>query len=182
MANKKEIARRYDSSAEIYDSRYKDIQIHKYIEIFSRVDFQNSKEIIDIGCGTGSFLGLIQSISDNGRSFVGIDLSHEMIKIAHSKHPDIDFIVADSDNLPIKEGLFDRVLSVTHLQNLPEPKQTIEEMSRISTEDAIFAVSILRKTWTKEKLKQVAEESNLEIYSEWTDDVEDIGIVCGRNP
>ena len=125
MDNVKEIARRYDSSAEIYDNRYKDIQIHKYQEILSRVDFQDSKEIVDIGCGTGSFLGLIQSLLENGHSFVGIDLSHEMIKIAHAKHPDIDFVVADSDNLPLREGYFDRILSVTHLQNLPEPKQII---------------------------------------------------------
>ena len=181
MDNKKEIARRYDSSAEIYDNRYKDIQIHKYQEILSRVDFQGSKEIIDIGCGTGSFLGLIKSLLENGHSFVGIDLSHEMIKIAHAKHPDIDFIVADSDNLPIRKDYFDRVLSVTHLQNLPEPNQTLEEMNRISIDKAIFAIAILRKTWTKEKLKEIIESSNLQIQSDWTAEVEDIGVVCKKS-
>ena len=153
----------------------------KIQDILSRVDFQDSNEIIDIGCGTGSFLGLIQSILKNGQSFVGVDLSHEMIKIAHAKHPEIDFIVADSDNLPLKEGYFDRILSVTHLQNLPEPKQTLEEMSRISAEKAIFAISILRKTWTKEKLKEIIEKSNLKIDSDWIADVEDIGVVCKKS-
>lgn len=181
MDNKKEIARRYDSSAEIYDNRYRDIQTHKYQEILSRVDFQDSNDIVDIGCGTGTFLGLILLILDSKHSIVGIDLSLEMLKIAHAKHPEVDFIVADSDNLPIREKYFDRVLSVTHLQNLPKPMKTLEEMNRISVDEAILAISILKKTWTKEKLRKIIENSNLEIHTDWVAEVEDIGVICKKS-
>lgn len=180
MDKKKTIATRYDSSAEIYDTRYNDIQAQKYQEILSRVDFSESKDIIDIGCGTGTFLGLIKQRVDGNSKLIGVDISHEMIKIAHEKFPEIDFIVADSDNLPIKDEHFQRVLSVTHLQNLPEPDKTVNEMKRISTKDAIVAISILRKTWTREELHRLIKKSDLEIDDEWIAEVEDIGVICHK--
>jgi len=180
LDKKKAIATRYDSSAEIYDKRYNEIQAHKYQEILSRVDFSESSGVIDIGCGTGTFLGIIKQLV-NGKQLLGIDISHEMIKIAHEKFPDIDFIVADSDNLPIKDGFFERILSVTHLQNLSEPDKTVNEMKRISTKNAIIAISILRKTWTQEELQKILEKNELEIKDEWIADVEDIGVICCRS-
>ncbi|MCE7744900.1 MAG: class I SAM-dependent methyltransferase [Candidatus Heimdallarchaeota archaeon] len=180
MDKKKVIATRYDSSAEIYDNRYNEIQTHKYQEILSQVDFSESSGIIDIGCGTGTFLGLINQLG-NGKQLLGVDISYEMIKIAHEKFPDIDFIVADSDNLPIKDGHFERVLSVTHLQNLPEPNKTVDEMQRISTKNALVVISILRKTWTQKKLQKILRKNNLEIKDEWIAEVEDIGVICRKS-
>ncbi|NHJ33606.1 MAG: class I SAM-dependent methyltransferase [Asgard group archaeon] len=181
MEKKKTIATRYDSSAEIYDTRYKDIQAQKYQEILSRVDFSDFTGIIDVGCGTGTFLGIIKQIVNGNGKLLGIDLSHEMIKIAHEKFPDIDFIVADSDNLPVKDGLFERVVSVTHLQNLPEPMNTLIEMQRISTKQALIAISILKKTWTQEELQEILAKSDLEIQDQWIAEVEDIGVICSKN-
>ncbi|MHA1555782.1 MAG: class I SAM-dependent methyltransferase [Candidatus Heimdallarchaeota archaeon] len=180
MVNKKEIARRYDSSAEIYDNRYKDIQDKKYREIFSRVDIRGSKAILDVGCGTGTFLNIISETETNGTKLVGIDLSPEMIKIAHTKYPNIDFIVADSDALPIRDLAFSKVFSVTHLQNLPQPEQTLDEMVRISMKDTVIAISILRKTWSRDKLSELIEQTNLQITDSWNADVEDIGVICKK--
>jgi len=75
LDKKKVIATRYDSSAEIYDNRYNEIQTHKYQEILSRVDFSESSGIIDIGCGTGTFLGLINQLG-NGKQLLGVDISY----------------------------------------------------------------------------------------------------------
>lgn len=180
MVNKKEIARRYDSSAEIYDNRYKDIQDKKYREIFSRVTIRGTKTILDVGCGTGTFLNIISETETKGTKLVGIDLSTEMIKIAHEKYPDIDFIVADSDALPIRDLSFSKIFSVTHLQNLPHPKQTLHEMIRISMKDTLIVISILRKTWSLEKLSELIAQTNLQIIENWTADVEDIGVLCKK--
>ena len=180
MAHKKEIARRYDSSAEIYDNRYQDIQDKKYREIFSRVDISNEKAIVDVGCGTGTFLNIIANNNSNGTKLVGVDLSLEMIKIAHEKNPDIDFIVADSDDLPIRNASFSGIFSVTHLQNLPQPEKTLKEMIRISTENTTFAISILRKKWTIEEFANLISTNNLLIIDQWSADVEDIGIICTK--
>jgi ubiquinone/menaquinone biosynthesis C-methylase UbiE len=181
LDKKKTIATRYDSSAEIYDARYNDIQAQKYQEILSRVDFSETNEIIDIGCGTGTFLGLIKQLVNGNSKLLGIDISHEMIKIAHEKFPDIDFIVADSDYLPIKDETFERIISVTHLQNLPEPHNTISEMKRISTKNASVVITVLRKTWTQEELQKLLRNSDLEIDDEWIAKVEDICVICHKS-
>ena len=180
LEKKKDIAFRYDSSAEIYDNRYESIQEKKYQEIFSRVTSSfEKKKILDVGCGTGTFLNIIKkSSNDNGNQLIGIDISSEMIKKAHEKYPEIAFLVADSDNLPFRDKVFDNVFSVTHLQNLPEPEYTVKEMHRIAVKEALFAVSILRKTWSNEKLYSIFSENNFTIIDEWQAELEDIGIIC----
>lgn len=178
LTEKKEIARRYDSSAEIYDNRYKDIQEKKYREILSRVDFKNKRAILDDGCGTGNFLGLVNGTNNYNSHLVGVDISSEMIKIAHEKHTEIDFIVADSDALPLRNGVFTTIVSVTHLQNLPEPEITVKEMDRVASDDAEIAISILRKSWSINKLKEIAYRNQFKIRDKWIADIEDIGIIC----
>jgi len=175
---KKDIARRYDSSAEIYDNRYKNIQEKKYREILSRVDFRNTRAILDDGCGTGNFLGLVNSSNGNNSHLVGVDISSEMIKIAHEKYPEVDFIVADSDALPLRNGIFSIIVSITHLQNLPEPEITVKEINRVTSDEAEIVISILRKSWSITRLEEIALRNQFKIRDKWIADVEDIGIVC----
>ena len=180
MKEKKEIARRYDSSAEIYDNRYTEIQEKKYREIFSRVNIRSKKSILDVGCGSGTFLGITEDSLANNSLLVGADLSFEMIKIAHTKYPNIDFVVADSDNLPFKENTFSGVFSVTHLQNLPIPNATIKEMNRIAAKKADIAISVLRKNWTIEKLEDLVLKNYFSVKDKWFAEVEDVGIICTK--
>ena len=67
MVSKKQISINYDASAEIYDKRYHEIQLQKYHEIFSRVNISEENAIIDVGCGTGDFLGLLSQFFKNQR-------------------------------------------------------------------------------------------------------------------
>ena len=61
MKNKKqEVLRKYDATADKYDSRYKQIQFTKYREILSFIKLRSEDIIIDIGCGTALFLDFLQ--------------------------------------------------------------------------------------------------------------------------
>lgn len=179
MIYKKNIAERYDSSAIIYDKRYSAIQKQKYEEIISRIDFLNKSIILDVGCGTGSFFQLLNETNDtNLKTKIGIDLSFEMVKQAHEKFPEGDFIVADSDNLPFRDDVIDLVVSVTHLQNLPDPSPTIKEIARTSKDSAQILISVLRKKWSLERLQQLMEQNNFIIQKTWKAEIEDIGVLC----
>ncbi|RLI68448.1 hypothetical protein DRO91_01240 [Candidatus Heimdallarchaeota archaeon] len=180
--HKKEIADRYNASAKIYDKRYSSIQEQKYWEIFLRLVLTSNDAIIDVGCGTGMFLGILQEQHEDIRNapLIGIDLSYEMIKIAHEKFPDIDFIVADSDHLPFRSELFDKIVSVTHLQNLPLPIKTLTEIERVAKSKAKLAISILRKKWSLELLREELAKTSLIVEDEWTAQVEDVGVLCSR--
>ena len=50
-------------------------------EIIPLIDLPKTARILDIGCGSGSFL---KALSDNGyEQFTGIDLSEEQVRLAH---------------------------------------------------------------------------------------------------
>lgn len=56
-----------------------------------------------MGCGTGNVISLLYEKYPT-RSYTGIDLSEEMIKIAKSKKiSQSDFINGDSENLPFRK-------------------------------------------------------------------------------
>ncbi|NHK29836.1 MAG: methyltransferase domain-containing protein [Asgard group archaeon] len=179
MANKKEMAYRYDSSAEVYDNRYNDIQVHKFQEILSRLDIEDKEFLLDIGCGTGNFLGWHFN-NGLGQNTFGIDISFEMIKLAHEKYPEINFLVADADNLPFRDSFFDNLFSITHLQNMPDPLITLIEMNRIAKDDAKITISILKKSWTLDKLTNLIEKIPMNILEKWIAKIEDVGVICEK--
>ena len=53
-ARKRELCRRYDSTADIYDRRYEEIQRRKYEAVAPHSP--EAGRILDVGCGTGLFL------------------------------------------------------------------------------------------------------------------------------
>src|SRR5258708_39795364 len=50
--------------------------------------------VLEIGCGTGDLLAALRPSEG-----VGVDLSTKLIERARQKHPQLQFIVADAENL-----------------------------------------------------------------------------------
>ena len=96
-------------------------------------DIYQGKLWLDICCGTGRNANLAAA---HGRLIVfGIDISPKMIKIA-TKNARIlktgaSFIIADAENLPFHEEVFDVVYGMSALHHLPNPKKGIVEMYRV---------------------------------------------------
>ncbi len=55
-----------------------------------------------------------------------------------------DFIVADAQHLPFKDGIFDKVLCTEVLEHIPDDKQGIRELYRVAKPGAGVAVSVPR--------------------------------------
>jgi ubiquinone/menaquinone biosynthesis C-methylase UbiE len=118
MAERKlELRRRYDSTAGIYDERYTRIQREKY-EVVKKYLPKNAARILDLGCGTGMFL---EELTKRSKLVVGVDSSVEMLSIARKRVGVTSLVCADADHLPFLDRSFDVVVSVTLLQNVPEP-------------------------------------------------------------
>ena len=62
---------------------------------------------LDVGCGEGSFAGLLSSFAD---FYLGTDVSEEALKRAVVSHPGLQFIKKDFDKLPSLRQKFDLVL------------------------------------------------------------------------
>ena len=55
-----------------------------------------------------------------------------------------DFILADAQHLPFKDGAFDKVMCTEVLEHVPDDKEGIQELYRVAKPDSDVAVSVPR--------------------------------------
>jgi ubiquinone/menaquinone biosynthesis C-methylase UbiE len=158
---KKDIQNKYnDLGGRIYDLRYFEEQQAKYDVILKEIKLLPSMIILDHGCGTGLLLERLEQTT------VGLDISIELLKTArdrlenrHGKH----LILADIDNLPMKKGTVDVVISVTVIQNTPDPSLTLKELQTTLKPDSTIVITTHKKTISETQLKQYINEANLKL-------------------
>ena len=89
---------------------------------------QNKYNILDLGCGEGTRLGLIKG---KNKKLTGIDISANAIKKAKSAHAKINFLSGNVEKLPFDNGSFDLVYSAFVFEHLDEPEKVIREAVRV---------------------------------------------------
>ena len=156
---KREIIDNYNRTSEFYDRRYVKIQKDKYDLIIKDITI-NRKCILDTGCGTGLLIEYIgKSIEKSSIldfQYVGVDISINMLKsfflkIEH-RAKNINLILSDVENLPLRDNIFDILFSFTSLQNLPDIIQGVKESFRVVKDGANVNFSVLKKRLNKEQL------------------------------
>ena len=90
-------------------------------EILKQISWK-SKNILDVGCGTGFFA---YNAAKKGANVLGIDFSEEAIEIAKSQysHRNLDFKMIDIDKITEK---FDVIVSNGTLEHLDDPLKTLQ--------------------------------------------------------
>ena len=157
--------RHYDRQAAIYDVQYLGEQNAKIEGILNNIKFGSNEFVLDLGCGTGF---LFQHIAKRVGLLVGIELSSEALREAkkHTKNmPNIVLVRADADYTPFPDHIFDKVFTITLLQNMPEPTKTIIEMKRIGKPQAVFAVTGLKKKFTTKSFVDLLERARLKVVA-----------------
>ena len=134
MGKTADVKERYDASAEIYNSRYGDIQEEKYHLMLQ--DLHLKKPILDLGSGTG----LLREFLHVKKGFIGIDISYEMLKQASGAR-----VQGDIEKLPFKDNSLSTVLSFTALQNLESADKMLAEVHRVLKKNGIFVLTVLNK-------------------------------------
>ena len=120
--------------------------------------------VLELGCGTGEYTRAYQM--PIGITSVAMDISPEMVKLAHTKAPNTLFVVADAEHLPFRKGCFDAVIGNAILHHLPDLDRALDEILYIKTGHApvvfrepnllspgkFFAFAIpIRKLWLKDR-------------------------------
>ena len=98
--------------------------------------------ILDAGCGTGVFT--LDMISCGAR-VVGLDLSLSMIQKARQKgaSSQLRIISADILRLPFRENSFDKTVSITALEFIPDGQKAIKELFRVTRKEGTLVVATL---------------------------------------
>lgn len=154
---KRELKRRYDLTAYMYDRRYRKIQREKYETVLANVT--RVDRILDLGCGTGM---LLSPLERRAKFVVGVDMSAEMLRTAKKRATGTPLVLADADHLPFADGSFDIAVSVTLLQNMPDPGKTVCELARVLRSDGKAIITSLKHKHSPEQLAAWATAANLE--------------------
>ena len=99
----------WDTAAGLFRSRRR---LKEFLQCLASA---KKEKVLEIGCGTGVFTRLF---CQNGIKPIAVDISHDLLRKAKDKNPDVFFIQADAENLPFKENVFDCVLGVSILHHL----------------------------------------------------------------
>jgi len=125
--------------------------IYSLIDKGSEVEFQKmaallndhfplaGKTILDVGCGTGSWIRALGNF--NPAKMVGIDFSLKMLHQAQKKHPEIKFIHLSGEDLSaLPDNSFDMVTASFVLHGMKTPKRTkvLTEMKRIARKKVVI--------------------------------------------
>ncbi len=104
------------------------------------------KHVLDVGCGTG--ISTLKLLERHAGKICAVDISEYMVDILKKKieaggYPQkvADLRVADAENLPFDDGVFDIVLSSMVLGMVPNQEKMISEMIRVVKPGGIIALS-----------------------------------------
>lgn len=95
---------------------------------------------LDLGAGTGELAAEVLHQQPDGR-VIAVDLTPEMIRVGNTRHAtlNIDWVIADSDNLPFTSQLFSGVVSGFLLRNVSPLEKTLREQKRVLALDGSWA-------------------------------------------
>src|SRR3989338_679461 len=91
----------YSQLSRVYHEMYQSIfDYKKEFQFYNKLlKKYKCKKILEIGCGTGNLAAFFLKSS---YSYLGLDLSNEMLKIAREVEPKAKFVQGDMRNIKIK--------------------------------------------------------------------------------
>ncbi|MEM3596915.1 MAG: class I SAM-dependent methyltransferase [Candidatus Bathyarchaeia archaeon] len=175
---KREIMQCYDVTAHLYDTRYAGEQKQKIEAALEEIKIKKLCSVLDVGCGTGI---LFNYFASKAKSIVGLDISRRTLQEAKKRANNIGnthLVLADADNMPLRENLFDYVFGITILQNMPEPAKTLMEIRRVAKRKAKIIVTGMKKAFTREQFQKLLSEANLKSIAFKTENLKCYVAIC----
>jgi ubiquinone/menaquinone biosynthesis C-methylase UbiE len=190
---KRKIIEDYNLSSQYYDKRYQEIQSQKYRRFFENIQIQNNI-ILDAGCGTGLLLEYIfqktRLLTLIKYKYAGVDISINMLKKFQSK---LDYfgiakyfslVLADVENLPFRDNIFDKIFSFTVFQNLVDIEKAFNDSIRSGKAKFDIIITILKKASNLEEFGNTVKKKLKKYSFDCNPDMED-NIIWGsisKNP
>lgn len=112
------------------------------IDLAKRIDTDDPKSIIDIGCGPGNSTAVLAKKFPSAH-IIGADNSKNMVEKAKYQYPSLDFILFDAENdFPELKEKFDVVFSNACIQWVPNHRKLLTDMMSVLKDNGIMAVQI----------------------------------------
>lgn len=115
----------------------------------------SGSSVLEIGCGTGDLLNAL-----NPSRGVGIDISANMVDIASSKYPNLEFRVGDMEDINIYEK-FDYVIISDVIGYIFDIQGAFEQIKKVTTPKTRIIITYFNYLW--EPLLRIGETLNLKM-------------------
>ncbi len=96
-----------------------------------------SDRVLEVACGAGNVIGRLHC-----RERHALDLSRQMVRRAHARLASDVVLLADAEQLPYRDGVFDRVICTSVLSHVLRPERVLNECLRVSKPGGRLVVSI----------------------------------------
>ncbi len=119
--------------------------------------------VLDLGSGAGNDCFVARSIVGEKGHVTGLDFTNEMVRKANANlltlgYKNIDFVLGDIENIPLKDKTYDVVISNCVLNLVPDKVKAFKEIKRVLKSGGHFCVSdIVLKGELPDNIKEVAE-------------------------
>ena len=110
-----------------------DQQTPTYEAALDQVEIGPGSRVLEIGCGVGSFLQLVESRGAEGH---GIDASEALIEMARSRLPGVDLRVGEMQALPYDDDAFDLVAGFNTFFFADDMVAALREAARVARRGA----------------------------------------------
>ncbi|HEY7369315.1 MAG TPA: class I SAM-dependent methyltransferase [Thermoanaerobaculia bacterium] len=104
------------------------------------LDPRPGDRILDLGSGKGAYCG---TLARKGSRPTGVDPSLSALAIAHTWVDGAGcFVGASGESLPLKDGAFDKAVSVCVLEHTSDPARVLAELARVTKPGGTLAISV----------------------------------------
>ncbi len=116
-----------------------DLQTPTYEEAIRRIGIAPGQRVLDVGCGSGTFLRLA---ADRGAQVFGLDASETLLEIARRRVPDADLQLGDMERLPYEDGMFDLVAGFNSFFFAADMISALREAGRVARPGAPVVIQV----------------------------------------
>ena len=99
---------------------------------------------LDVGCGPGTVTASLARAAAPDGLALGLDISEAMLAraVRAEAGPQVGFLRADAQRLPLRDETVDAVVSIAVLQLVPDPAAALAEMGRVLRAGGRLAVMV----------------------------------------
>lgn len=94
---------------------------------------------LDVATGPGY---VAARAAERGASVVGVDVAEEMVALARTQQPGIEFVRGDAEELPFADGSFDAVVANFMILHVAKPERAAAEAHRVLPPGGRVALSV----------------------------------------
>ncbi len=141
---------------DVYSEYHMGVCVSVQHELYEEISKKAKGKVLDVGCGSGRFMGYIMGNMDVTEYF-GIDPSSSMINVAYSYKNIIDY---ESANLLVREGkdhsgLYDTIYSNMSYYCWDEKEKNLKSIFNMMNDKSVFFLTTPNSRFNKDKLSKL---------------------------